>query len=465
MSVTRDVAKPDALPGATEAPCPAPFRRPPRPGRSRGAVSRLPGVLCLVAFLMAGAAAAGASPFVPTADDLVLEQVPGVRDPSSQALRRANASLAQDRGDPGLAAAVARLDIEQARRLGDPRFLGRAEAALSPWPLGPGTPARILLLRAVILQSNHDFAGSVVALERVVTILPGNGQAWLTLAAVHQAQAEYPAALHDCGQFASHALGLAPDTCTASVMSLTGHAPLALRAITLSLAQNAQEARASPATAVWAMTMAAETAGRLGDPSVEQRYRDALAVDGTDPYLLGAWSDWLLDQGRAREVVALLRDRTRIDPLLLRLALAEQAVGDPHLSGHVADLAARFEASRLRGDTVHRREEARFALWLLHQPVRALDLARANWAVQREPADARILLEAANEAGQPAASDPVRAWIHDTGVEDDLLSAMADGGRGAPVPAERAAVVPAVATPLAVRTATVAGSSAGGDRQ
>lgn len=364
----------------------------------------------------------------------MLERVPGARDASSRALREMNAVLTQNRRDIGLAEKVARLDIDQARKLGDPRFLGRAEAALAPWPLGADTPAPVLLLRAVILQSNHDFDGSIAALRRVVRAEPKSGQAWLTLAAVHQAQADYTAGLHDCGQIASLVLGLAPTVCTASIMSLTGHAPLALRAITISLAQDADEARANPSLGVWAMTAAAEIAERLGDPSTEQRYRDALAIDGSDPYLLGAWSDWLLDQNRPREVVELLRDRTRIDPLLLRLALAEQATGSSQLAGHITDLEARFEASRLRGETVHRREEARFALHLQHQPNRALELARANWDVQREPADARILLEAANAAGRPDAADPVRAWLHDNGVEDARLSALAaKGGNSAPV--------------------------------
>jgi len=364
----------------------------------------------------------------------VLERVPGARDASSRALRDLNAVLTQNRRDIGLAEKVARLDIDQARKLGDPRFLGRAEAALAPWPLGADTPAPVLLLRAVILQSNHDFEGSIAALQRVVRAEPKSGQAWLTLAAVHQAQADYTAGLHDCGQIASLVLGLAPTVCTASIMSLTGHAPLALRAITISLAQDADEARADPSLGVWAETAAAEIAERLGDPSTEQRYRDALTIDGSDPYLLGAWSDWLLDQNRPREVMALLGDRTRVDPLLLRLALAEQATGSSQAAGHIGDLAERFEASRLRGETVHRREEARFALHLQHQPARALDLARANWDVQREPADARILLEAANAAGRPEAADPVRVWLHDNGVEDARLSALAaKGGNFAPL--------------------------------
>ena len=397
-------------------------------------------VLVVLALLVVGphlakSIEARAAPFTPATDSVVLEQVLDAHDGSGRMLRQMNAQLSQNRQDRVLAEKVARLDIEQSRKLGDPRFLGRAEAALAPWPMGPWTPSPVLLLRAVILQSNHDFAGSIAALQRVVAATPASAQAWLTLAAIHQAQADYPAALRDCGQFASHTLGLVPDTCTASVMSLTGHAPLALRAVGISLAQNAAEARAEPSVAVWTITLEAETAERLGDPKAEQYYRDALAIDATDPYLLAAWSDWLLDHDRPREVIALLADRTRIDPLLLRLALAEQMTGGASMVAHVGDLAARLEASRLRGDTVHRREEARFALYLQHQPRRALDLARANWDVQREPADARILLEAALAAGLPNAADPVRAWLHGNNVEAVRLARLAEkrvspSGRG-----------------------------------
>ncbi len=362
-------------------------------------------------------------PFVPAQDAALLEVVPGVSDPTARHLRELSLLLSRNHNDVGLAVTVARLDIVQSRRLGDPRFLGHAEAALAPWPIGPGTLAPVLLMRAVILQSYHDFAGSIAALHRVLALEPASAQAWLTLASVNQVQADYPQARHDCGQFATTTLGLAPDICTAAVMALTGHARIALAAITISLAENSAEAKAQPDIADWAATLAAEIAERLGDPSTERRYREALALDPDDPYLLGAWSDWLLDHGQPREVIALLKspDRTRIDPLLLRLALAEQATGSPQLAAHVADLAARFETSRLRGDTIHRREQARFELHLQHQPDRALATALANWSTQREPADARILLEAAVASGHPEAADPVRAWIRDNRVEDRRL--------------------------------------------
>ncbi len=363
---------------------------------------------------------------------MVLERLPDAGDGAARALRARHRALSADPHNLALALEVARGDLDRSRALGDPRYLGRAQAALAPWPAGASAPPDVTLLRAVILQSNHDFAGALSALGQVLAQRPHDAQAWLTRAAIHQAQGEYRAALADCGQFANMILGLAPDTCTASAMSLNGHAPLALRAVGLSLGVNAAEAAREPGVAMWALTLAAETADRLDDPAAERWFGRAMALDGRDPYLLGAWSDWLLDHGRANEVISLLSGRTRIDPLLLRLALAEQDAGSPALAGHVADLSARFEASRLRGDVVHRREEARFALALLHQPARAVALARANWDVQREPADARILLESALASGQPEAAAPVLAWLRDNSVQDARLTALAVRVRTAP---------------------------------
>jgi tetratricopeptide (TPR) repeat protein len=390
--------------------------------RGAGATPRR---VLLALMLGLACAPARATPFIPASDSVVLEHVPEAGDGPSRALRARQRALAANPADLAMALQVARDDLDRARSLGDPRFLGRAQAALAPWPPGPSAPPDTMLLRAVILQSNHDFPGALAALDEVSRQRPKNAQAWLTRAAIHQAQADYRAALADCGQFADIVIGLAPDICTASAMSLTGHAPLALRAVALSLQVNAAEAARAPGVAMWGLTLAAETADRLDDPSAEGWFARALALDPRDPYLLGAWSDWLLDHGRAREVVGLLAPYTRIDPLLLRLALAEQATGDPALAGHVADLAARFEASRLRGDSVHRREEARFALALQHQPARALALAVANWGVQREPADARVLLEAALAAGQPEAARPVVAWLRANHVQDERLVGLA----------------------------------------
>jgi hypothetical protein len=60
----------------------------------------------------------------------------------------------------------------------------------------------------------------------------------------------------------------------------------------------------------------------------------------------------------------------------------------------------------------------RYALDLLGDAPQALALAQANWAWQREPADALLLLRAAAAAGQPQAAEPVQRWAREQGFAD-----------------------------------------------
>jgi hypothetical protein len=58
-----------------------------------------------------------------------------------------------------------------------------------------------------------------------------------------------------------------------------------------------------------------------------------------------------------------------------------------------------------------------------------LRLAQANWAVQREPADARVLLESALAAGAPDGAAPVIEWIRENHIEDATLQRLAQRTR------------------------------------
>src|SRR5262249_56533611 len=88
------------------------------------------------------------------------------------------------------------------------------------------------------------------------------------------------------------------------------------------------------------------------------------------------------------------------------------------LTAQVAELHDGCAESRVRGARVQLREEARFTLHLLNAPKAALQLAQENWQVQKEPADVRILLEAALAAGDAAAIDTVKEWLGNSGLED-----------------------------------------------
>jgi Tfp pilus assembly protein PilF len=176
---------------------------------------------------------------------------------------------------------------------------------------------------------------------------------------------------------------------------------------------------------LWLLTRLGEVSAWQGQSArAERHYRDALALGQDDGYLLAAWTDFLLDNKRPAEVVKLLAAWEASDPLLLRLAEAETLLQLPAAKAHVQALDDRFAAAKLRGDTTHRAEEARFQLRLRGNPALAVQLATANYQVQKEPRDLRVLLESALAARDTAAAQPGRNWLQSTGFEDARLRAL-----------------------------------------
>jgi predicted Zn-dependent protease len=167
-------------------------------------------------------------------------------------------------------------------------------------------------------------------------------------------------------------------------------------------------------------------AWRLGETQrAERHFRDALGLGVTDNFLLFTYADFLLEHGRPKEVVALLKDWTRSDTLLLRLAIAEKALALPDAQKHARALGERFAAAALRGEKLHLQEEARYLLDLKGDPAGALAAARENWNKQREPRDAAVLLETALAARDPGAAAPALAWLEGSGFESEKLRRLA----------------------------------------
>ena len=188
----------------------------------------------------------------------------------------------------------------------------------------------------------------------------------------------------------------------------------------------AQTKDAGPELILWAQTRLAEMAVRLqrwGD--AERHYRIALAQGITDQFLLASFADFLLARERPLDALQLLAGWERSDVLLLRLALAGRAAGDPRAGGWAKQLRERFEAAAGRGDRLHEQEAARWALELESDPVRALAHARSNYTRQKEPRDAEVLMRAALAAKQPEAAQPALAWWKASGYEDPALAVLA----------------------------------------
>ncbi|MFO1337946.1 MAG: hypothetical protein U1F53_06860 [Burkholderiaceae bacterium] len=406
----------------------------------------------LAVLLAAAGPAAHAAPRTPTDDHEVIERLParlpGAGPRRTAAAQRLALHEASSANLP-LALALARQAIEQARASGDPRDWGQAQAALAPWWAADAPPAAVRLLRATIRQGQHDFAAALADLDAVLAAAPreapaslrraawhGRGsaddalalraQAELTRASIHQVQGRYALAREGCERLAGPgyaALGESAQVPAKAYLAELGQLQGRLGA----READARLAALGPAGDPWLALLRAELAQRSGLPGAEALFRAATAGAQPGLYALAARADWLLDQGRPREAATLLAGRDAADALMLRRVIAERRllgarVGPagvpPALRRDVADLQARFEAALVRGDRSHAREQARFMLDVLGDAAAALPLAQANWAWQREPADALLLLRAAAAAGQPAAAAPARQWATGQGFGD-----------------------------------------------
>ncbi|MBV8062685.1 MAG: hypothetical protein JOY51_03770 [Nevskia sp.] len=396
------------------------------------------------ALLLAGPAQAQIhQPYIPANDRVTLEHVGLPRAPGTVQLREVRAQFQAEPRNYVLALAYARVAVEVGRQEDDPRYFGYAESALRSWLEQAQTPPEARLLRAGLLQARKDFAGARQDLDALVAASgPETAQALLARARLSLVQGDPTAAAQDCAALGARVDRLLQGICAAEARSLHGEAAAALAAL--------QQLRPSAANAalpvqVWLLGSAAAIADRLGrrqaalaDYAAAQRLLEGAAT--RDPGLLAAYADCLLEGDDNAVAASLLAPDTRIDSLLLRLALAERRLGE---AGDVAQADAairhtllldeRFREARQRGDRLHLREEALYRLSLVRDPAGALQLAQDNWNTQREPIDARIVLRAAAAAHDVGSAQPVLEWMRNTGIEDVHLQALvAQLGQAAP---------------------------------
>ncbi len=376
---------------------------------------------CLVA-----AAGVGAEPFTPRQDDEVVERLPLRAGSAGERARQRDEQrlLSQRPHDLHMALQAARSSIERARQRGDPRELGTAQAWLQPWWNDPAAPPAARLLKAIVLQARHEFDGALSELDRVLRERPLptalQAQAELTRASLLQVRGRWHEAREGCERLAAPPLSLPHGhACLAELDSLQGRGAG-------SAARLARLDRDPAAPHAWLLLLQAELAEREGRRDAGRLYAQALQLSG-DLYTRAAYADWLLEAGRLSEAATAAQsppaERLELlpDALLLRLAIAWQRQNHPDAARAATEMQSRFDAAALRGDATHARERARFALDVRPDAAEALRQATLNWGQQREPADALLLLRAAQAARQPQAAEPVRTFMREQGLRDRRL--------------------------------------------
>jgi len=361
-----------------------------------------------VSLLGAWTPLAQADPHVPGSENTVLAELSaGTRyaDVSARRLARARADVAIP---------LAQFYIQQSRISGDLRFLGYAEAVLAPWVKSSPPLPDVLVLQATLQQSRHEFSASLATLDRALAIRPNDPQALLIRATVLRVLGRYSEAGVACGQFSHLVEARLGALCTQGLRGLTGDLESAYSALTQISSQGWLNSERS-----WLYSELGEMAVRLGrDDDAQRWFQRDLNLVPTDFYVRAAYADLLLRLRRPADVLALLKGQESFEPLLLRVAIAQKELDDPGLAQSSARLRTAFTAELQRGESVHRREQARFLLEVEDQPKLSLGAALENWTVQREPDDVLVLVSAARAAGRPEAAAPALQFARAQGLSD-----------------------------------------------
>jgi tetratricopeptide (TPR) repeat protein len=361
-----------------------------------------------VALLSAGVSLAQADPYVPSSENAVLAELSaGTRfaDVSARRLARARVDVAIP---------LAQFYIQQSRISGDLRFLGYAEAVLAPWARTDPLLPDVLVLQATLQQSRHEFTASLATLDRALAARPNDPQALLIRATVLRVLGRYAEAGLACEQFSRRVEPRLGALCTQSLRGLTGGLESAYEALTHMSSQGWLNSEKS-----WLYSELGEMAVRLGrDDEAQQWFQRDLSLVPTDFYVRAAFADLLLRRHRPADVLALLKGQESVEPLLLRIAIAQKHLDDPGLALSSARLRTAFAAELQRGEAVHRREQARFLLEVEDRPNLSLGAALENWTAQREPDDVLVLVNAAKAAGSPAAAEPALKFARAHGQSD-----------------------------------------------
>ncbi len=378
-------------------------------------------LLAMLAFAAAVQAAAAGDRFVPQDPSFVVANIKQVMP--DETLRALVGAWRADPGAERAAVALAEVLLERARFLREPSYVGRAEAVLAPVVSKAGTGAAALRLYAETLQYRHDFAAAEALLDAVLHESPRDAAARTQRASIRLVRGDFAGARGDCAQLmigggGDPAVSIA---CLAESYAGAGRFEQA-QALLVRFTLNGDVSE--PLARAYLLTVRAELRERAFDlEGAIVDYRAALALNPHDDSIRAALADALAargDNGAAAELLAVERPSLA---LLVRHALLARGPQREELNQRATDWLA-LEAAR--GDAVHNREAAMLALGA-GDARQALAAAQANFTVQKELPDVRVLARAAAATHDMPAQQQLREWLRTTGFTDAVTEKILSG--------------------------------------
>jgi len=280
--------------------------------------------------------------------------------------------------------------------------------------------ARTDLAAADLAQRRHEFHRARELLSRVLDTAPRHAEARLKRANVNLLMGYFDAAREDCLGVLQSGAVLPGTICLASAMTGPGSLERARR-----LLASLDAAGPAPVEITrWRLMTEADLALRAGDPDAALKHLErASALDPADEEARTRLAELLHAMGRdARALEVASPPGASLARLVIGLCAAE-AIGDPRVTGYRREIDELLEVLRRRGEQRHERERAQLALSADGDAGRALELARQNFAIQKDTPDLRLLIDAALAAADRDSLRFARGWLTATGFEDRVADA------------------------------------------
>jgi predicted Zn-dependent protease len=360
-------------------------------------------------------AAAASDRFVPTDPHFV---VANVRQATPDPALRELIALWRAEPDDAASAALGAAFLERAESLRDPMYVGRAESVLAAAANRAGSSAAVRRLYAETLQFRHEFSAAEALLDAILEEAPRDAAARQQRASVRLVRGNFAGARGDCAQLLAgggvQAIALA---CLAEAMAGSGQLQQARALLAAYPLRDAEPAAAR----AYLLTVRAELHERGADPDrAIVDYVAALALVPQADAVRAALVDALMAHGAPHDAAGLLGVERPSLALTVRRAACTHGSERSRLR---AQAAAWLDLEAARGDALHYREAAMLALDA-GDAARALAAARANFRMQRELPDVRVLARAALAAGDDTARRELEAWMHETGFRDALTEKL-----------------------------------------
>jgi len=329
-----------------------------------------------------------------------------------------NSRLQKNKQIPSKLIDILHETIEYGKLTSEPRYIGFVSSYVDNYLKSNNNNTAFTILKANILQHDHQFNKAVKLLNTVIKSRPRNARALLLRASILQVQANYSAARKDCYSLLGKTSHLVMLSCIAQIDGLTKNTEKNYTTLKTIIKSSSKH---SPTELSWSYDILAQLAMQLGDNEMaKQHLKEALTIAPNNSSLLNAYADSLISNNEYKKVIKLLKYKSQNFTILLRLAIAEKFSLTTTL--YKNKFIIRLNKMQELSDLTHQREISAFYLYVENNATKALEYAKRNWNIQKELYDAELLLLCALLNNDVNASKPVIDWYTKNSIYDVRLN-------------------------------------------